>query len=94
MAQFELFDVKPKKKSKPPRRESPKRKANWLGENKEEFIRETRVEHICARCGQTIQKGSSVVKLIPLEKGELVIKKTEYFHLEKECPELIKRKTN
>ncbi|MBI2669999.1 MAG: hypothetical protein HYX20_02570 [Candidatus Yanofskybacteria bacterium] len=85
--QFELFDIKPKKNPKTSKRESLKRKARWLGENLKEFIRETRVEHVCARCGQPIEKGSSVIKLTPLEKGKLVIGKIDYFHRKSECPE-------
>lgn len=88
--QFELFDTKPKKKPKSPKQESTKRKASWLGENKKEFIRETRVEHICARdrCGQLILKGSSAIKLTPFEKGKPVFDKIAYFHRENECPAL------
>ena len=92
--QFELFDTKAKKKAKPPKQESSKRKASWIGENMKEFIRETRVEHICARCTQSILRGSSVIKLTPFEKGKPVFEKIEYFHRESECPGLIKQKTD
>ena len=96
MAQFELFDKRHKKVSEPSPKKSPKRKDVWLGENKKEFIRETRVEHICVRdrCGQPIPKGSSAIKLTPFEKGKPVFDKIEYFHRENECPGLIKQKTD
>ena len=92
--QFELFDVKPGKKLKSSKHESFKRNASWIGKNLKEPIRETRVEHVCARCDQPIQRGSSAVKLTPLEKGKLVFDKIEYFHRKSQCPELIKHKTD
>ena len=82
MEKLEAFSKNRKKD-----RESPKRRMGRLGGNLREFVHETKVDHVCAKCGRLIPRGTPATKLAPLEKGKPVIEKIEYFHSDGMCPE-------